>query len=762
MGSQLAARIQAALDLGNPYHDAVGKFAEADGAVIGNWQERGGDLADAFAKIDALPAIGGRGAVQIPLKVAQMATMVVPTPQEAIAFGKPESVAIADLTATQGLIDPEHVKRLLQQRQTPRAGSFRLPLAVRQDHQVLLIDGHHRIVSRWAKGHTTALVHVVPADKLSHAPVMLTHYVKEMLMLGLQSWDEAEHPRDDIGRFAESDGGDGEDDDFISTPSEAFHAIAKGEPATIAREDLRGVLDRAVTAGGVVDLTNLRIEGTPVFKVSGKDRIPRDEMPQIPRKEQERFLEMLDAKGVQIKHEKVSAMSLHPTQSGINAVRVAGQMAAFESGEKTLRAIMVSKDHKILDGHHRWAVGVVIELEKPGTKFPVLRIMKTQKEALALMNAYVKAHGVAKVELTDDQQVTLDLDGGWDESLHPRDDIGRFAESGSESDGPVRTFTSEQGYQWHEQGPVAAWAQGLSKAEAAPIDDYASFGYSDINQQLRGTFKPSIINEFVREATPEEQTTYRSTFGRGAPSDFEPDDPTNQVADGRIVHNVFYRNETGEKVEWSIQRAVPDFKRVADLKATAEKINETISTRGYVLLETMRVDRAAYIPGLSEEDLRARVGSTLEEPGFTSTMVGDAGGRLTGYVIHGKYESLYKRFNAIKGHEDEAGTAMRVHINLPSGTKVIPVEAVRRLEWTHERDVENQIDFSKPVLRGNTYSDPKQRRESEVLLGSGAKFRITKVGPGETVQSYDGSLKPVKIVDVDLTYIGGGSSQGAK
>jgi hypothetical protein len=56
--------------------------------------------------------------------------------------------------------------------------------------------------------------------------------------------------------------------------------------------------------------------------------------------------------------------------------------------------------------------------------------------------------------------------------------------------------------------------------------------------------------------------------------------------------------------------------------------------------------------------------------------------------------------------------------------------------------------------------DKGTRSESEVLLGSGAKFRVVKVQHGDVYKTGDPTLKPVQIEEMWLEYVGGGSSQG--
>src|SRR4030095_5165425 len=98
----------------------------------------------------------------------------------------------------------------------------------------------------------------------------------------------------------------------------------------------------------------------------------------------------------------------------------------------------------------------------------------------------------------------------------PRTDLGDYeghpfrgnqwttGEGGGAERHVPKVFTSEEGYQWHEQGPVPEWAAQLPYAEANALGSYASFSYSDINNVLRGSYTDPITSQFVRAATPEE------------------------------------------------------------------------------------------------------------------------------------------------------------------------------------------------------------------------------------------------------------------
>jgi hypothetical protein len=125
---------------------------------------------------------------------------------------------------------------------------------------------------------------------------------------------------------------------------------------------------------------------------------------------------------------------------------------------------------------------------------------------------------------------------------------------------------------------------------------------------------------------------------------------------------------------------------------------------------------------------------------------------------------------------------VRIYITLPKGTKVASAEAARRIdmiypriqdpsvfdhpEWTADgrtkpEDYTMPDHTQKPTPRTRDLEDKGQRSESEILLGSGARFRVTKVKKGYTYQTGDATLKPVDVYEVHMEYIGGGSSEGA-
>lgn len=185
----------------------------------------------------------------------------------------------------------------------------------------------------------------------------------------------------------------GERGEFLLDHKDALANITAGKPATIAKEQLRDVLKLAEKRGGTPDLVKLTLEGTPLF--AGGLNIARKDMPQISRDERPNLLASLKAQGVAVTKEQVAPMSLLPTQKEINASRVGGMLTKFESHNKPLTDILISKDNRVLDGHHRWALGVMLQTEAPGVKMRAIRIGVDHAKALSLLNTYTKEHHIA-------------------------------------------------------------------------------------------------------------------------------------------------------------------------------------------------------------------------------------------------------------------------------------------------------------------------------------------------------------------------------
>jgi hypothetical protein len=83
---------------------------------------------------------------------------------------------------------------------------------------------------------------------------------------------------------------------------------------------------------------------------SGTKGVPRADMPQIKAEHRGAMVNFMNARGIAHQEETVSPDSLKPTQAEFSRDKVA-KAKAFDGGN---RAILVSKDGHVLDGHHQW------------------------------------------------------------------------------------------------------------------------------------------------------------------------------------------------------------------------------------------------------------------------------------------------------------------------------------------------------------------------------------------------------------------------
>lgn len=107
----------------------------------------------------------------------------------------------------------------------------------------------------------------------------------------------------------------------------------------------------------------------------------RRDMPQVPTKHRDKFLNLLAKDGIQVRREMVDAASLKPTQVTFHQTKVAEMLARdYAPNEKP---ILISGDNYVLDGHHRWVIAVM-----RGEQMAVFRIGLSIKELVARGNAF--------------------------------------------------------------------------------------------------------------------------------------------------------------------------------------------------------------------------------------------------------------------------------------------------------------------------------------------------------------------------------------
>lgn len=101
--------------------------------------------------------------------------------------------------------------------------------------------------------------------------------------------------------------------------------------------------------GKLSDLKNVMEK---IFIPSGNMGIPRRNMPQIEDADQEDFIDFLADNGVRVSKIKIQAKKIKPIQKEIRADVV--QKLLKDNSPKLIKPVIISKDHYLLDGHHRW------------------------------------------------------------------------------------------------------------------------------------------------------------------------------------------------------------------------------------------------------------------------------------------------------------------------------------------------------------------------------------------------------------------------
>ena len=142
------------------------------------------------------------------------------------------------------------------------------------------------------------------------------------------------------------------------------------------------------------DLTDLHVDGMQIFGGNGLG-IARKDMPQIPKEMREDFLRDVKTAGIDVKLEKVSPLSLAPTQKEISARLAAEKLDKYERDPKrAFPPILVDKSNHVLDGHHHWGMAAAVSIDHPDLKIPVYRIMTDNVKARGLMTAFDRKHGI--------------------------------------------------------------------------------------------------------------------------------------------------------------------------------------------------------------------------------------------------------------------------------------------------------------------------------------------------------------------------------
>lgn len=155
--------------------------------------------------------------------------------------------------------------------------------------------------------------------------------------------------------------------------------------------------DRVRTAEhpeGIPRIAMPQFSGEPV-PGSTADKLPKDEKGGV--NAADAFIEHLKSLGIGTQRTVEQAARLKATQAELIGTKVAGMMTKkkFDPRKGT---IFVSRDHYVIDGHHRWAAAVGLDAEDNALgdiEMNVIRVDAPISEILHISNKWTKKFGIA-------------------------------------------------------------------------------------------------------------------------------------------------------------------------------------------------------------------------------------------------------------------------------------------------------------------------------------------------------------------------------
>ena len=204
------------------------------------------------------------------------------------------------------------------------------------------------------------------------------------------------------------------------------------------------------------NLCEISIPGTNLYCDENKS-IPRSEMPQLkglpvtgstadeslPKGKdgevdsEKLFKETLESMGVKMETKAVPAASLKAIQSELVGAKVVGMMEQLKKNpnhEKITAPIFVSSDGYILDGHHRWAAMVSLQLAQDSKKPVMMNVVQVDMKGEALVrftNNFTERVGIAQKKASPDKPDTAG--GVHEKALSILEDIKKKTGEGEEA-----------------------------------------------------------------------------------------------------------------------------------------------------------------------------------------------------------------------------------------------------------------------------------------------------------------------------------------
>lgn len=210
--------------------------------------------------------------------------------------------------------------------------------------------------------------------------------------------------RSQAGRYAAQvrwgkSGGSGGD-----APKDAANKISLNQPAEIRPEDIPATM--AALAGGQGDpnLYNLTILGGAAQLSGGQNPAAladRAALPQVPSANKAQFVDEMRNRGLKVDMESVNPEDLKPIQNHLSATKVSQMYGRFSAGKnlptEERDRMVVSKDGFIIDGHHRYAAGVLMSYGPNPMKLNVYRVDANKDELLGIVSAWNRSAGIRSI-----------------------------------------------------------------------------------------------------------------------------------------------------------------------------------------------------------------------------------------------------------------------------------------------------------------------------------------------------------------------------
>lgn len=212
----------------------------------------------------------------------------------------------------------------------------------------------------------------------------------------------------------------------------SWWALIDGEAVPLAVSD-SGVID-SVLKGSRSDAA--RIAANARWNQNRGLGIDRADMPQIPKKNRDKFFAQLKAEGVKYQDETVDPRSLKQTQSGLNPKQTKPLLDAMRDGtfRGATHTIIAARDGHILDGHHRWDAARQFAAEGGKADIKITRVDMSIRDLLDRAAKFNTEEGIEArtMETVSEYQKAVTI--AFDPGLRPvlkgsRSEAARYAAS---------------------------------------------------------------------------------------------------------------------------------------------------------------------------------------------------------------------------------------------------------------------------------------------------------------------------------------------